>query len=74
VFDSWRTYDGKNSSEFKHAVAVMHRSSLWMLGEEEGLSGDLTSRSLGRRTRSCDDLSSDKSEFLHKRNLKEDRK
>jgi hypothetical protein len=51
---------------------VMHRSSLWMLGEEEGLSGDLTSRSLGRRTRSCDDLSSDKSEFLHKRNLKED--
>jgi hypothetical protein len=38
VFNSWWTYDSKNSLEFEHAVAVMHRSSLWMLGEEERLS------------------------------------
>jgi hypothetical protein len=29
-------------------VAMMRVGSLWMLGEEEGLSGDLTGRSLGR--------------------------
>jgi hypothetical protein len=40
TFDSWWTCDGKNSLEFEHAVAVMHGSSPWMFGEEEGLSGD----------------------------------
>jgi hypothetical protein len=29
---------GKNSPEFERATAVMHEISLWMLGEEEGLS------------------------------------
>jgi hypothetical protein len=45
----------------------MHGNSPWMLGEEEGLSGDLTSRSSGWRSDECghatrsgsdDDLSS----------------
>jgi hypothetical protein len=42
MFDSQWTCDGKNSPEFKRAVAVMHGRPPWMLGEEEGLSGDLT--------------------------------
>jgi hypothetical protein len=37
VFGSRWTCDSKNSPEFEHAVAVIE-SSLWMLGEEEGLS------------------------------------
>jgi hypothetical protein len=49
MFDSRWTYDSKNSSEFERAVAVMHRSSPGILGEEEGLSGDLTGHSSGRR-------------------------
>jgi hypothetical protein len=61
-------------------VAVMHMNSPWMLGEEEGLFGDLTGRSSGRRSDGCDrammsgsgdDLSSGESELLHKRNQKE---
>jgi hypothetical protein len=61
-------------------MVVMHRNLLWMLGEEERLSGDLTSCSSGRRSDGCGraarsggsgDLSSDESEFLCKRNLKE---
>jgi hypothetical protein len=60
-------------------AAVMHVSSLWMLGKEEGLFGDLIGRSsgqwrdkCGRATRSggSDDLSSGESEFLCKRNPK----
>jgi hypothetical protein len=48
--------------------------------EEEGISRDLTGRSLGRQIDGCgrtarsgsgDNLSSDKSEFLRKRNPKE---
>jgi hypothetical protein len=47
-----------------------------MLGEEEGLSSDLTGHSSGRRSYRCGcgdggDMSSGESEFLHKRNLKE---
>jgi hypothetical protein len=51
-----------------------------MLGEEEGFSGDLTGRSSERRSDGCSraarsgsasDLSSDESEFLHKRKPKE---
>jgi hypothetical protein len=64
--------------EFKRVMVVMHGSSLWILGKEEGLSGDLTGHSLavmheyGRAARSGSggDLSSDKSEFLRKRNPK----
>jgi hypothetical protein len=62
-------------------MVVMHRSSLWMLGEKEGLSGDLNSRSSGwqsdgrgrttRRSGSDGDLSSGESELLRKRNPKE---
>jgi hypothetical protein len=61
---------------------VMHMSLPWMLGEEDGLSEDLTGRSsgwrsdeCGRATRSGDggDLSSSESEFLCKRNSKEGR-
>jgi hypothetical protein len=60
----------------------MHRNSPWMLGEEEGLSGDLTSRSSGWRSDECghatrsggnDDLSSGESGCLHKRKPKEGR-
>jgi hypothetical protein len=80
VFGSRSTSDGKNSSEFERALAVMHESSPWMLGEEEGLSRDLTGRSSGRRSDGCgwearsgggSNLSSGESEFLHKRNPKE---
>jgi hypothetical protein len=65
--------------EFKCVAAVMHGSSPWMLGEEEGLSRDLINCSSGRRSNRCDwaarsggddDLSSDKSEFLCMRNPK----
>jgi hypothetical protein len=82
LFDSRWTYDGNNSPEFERAVAVMHESSMWMLGEEEGLSGDLVGHSSGRwsdgcglavRSGSSDDLISSKSEFLRKRNPKEGR-
>jgi hypothetical protein len=54
-----------------------------MLEEKEGLSEDLTSRSLERQSDRCgqvmrsgsdSDLSSGQSEFLRKRNSKEDRK
>jgi hypothetical protein len=38
IISQW-TYDGKNLLEFERAVVVMHESSPWMLGEEEGLSG-----------------------------------
>jgi hypothetical protein len=63
--------------EFERAVAVMHGSSPWMLGEEDGHSGDLTSRCTGWQSNGCgrtarsggsDDLSSSESEFLRKRN------
>jgi hypothetical protein len=47
VFDLRWTCDGKNSSEFKRAVVVMHGSSPWILGEKEGLSGDLNGHSSG---------------------------
>jgi hypothetical protein len=62
------------------AVTVMHTSSSWMLGAEEGLSGDLTGHSsrrqsdrCGRATRSGsdDNLSFNESEFLRKRNPKD---
>jgi hypothetical protein len=52
-----------------------------MLGEEEGLFGDLTDCSLGQRSDGCNraarsdcsgDLSSGESEFLHKINTQED--
>jgi hypothetical protein len=46
-FSSWWTCDSKNSPEFEHAVVVMHGSLLWMPGEKDGLSGDLTIRSSG---------------------------
>jgi hypothetical protein len=81
VFDSQWTYDGKNSPEFKRAVVVIYGSSSWMLGEEEGLSGHLIGHSSGwwsdrcgqaARSGSGGDLSSSKSEFLHKRNSNED--
>jgi hypothetical protein len=61
-------------------VAVIYRSLSWILGEEEGLSGDLTDRSSERRSDGCgratrsdsgNDLSSGENEFLHKRNPKE---
>jgi hypothetical protein len=61
-------------------VAVIYGSLPWMLGEEEGLSGNLTSRSSGRQSDGCDraarsgndnDLSSGENEFWHKRNPKE---
>jgi hypothetical protein len=73
------TCDGKNSSEFERAVVVMHGSSSWMLGEEEGLFEHLTGHSLERQSDgfnrvansgSSSDLSSDKSEFLYNRNPK----
>jgi hypothetical protein len=38
---------------FERVAAVMHESSPWMLEEEEGLSGDLTGCSLGRRSDRC---------------------
>jgi hypothetical protein len=49
-----------------------------VLEEEEGLSGDLTDHSLGRWSNGCDRAvrsggGGGKREFLHKRNLKEDR-
>jgi hypothetical protein len=47
VFNSRWTCDGKNSSEFERAVVMMHESSLWMIGEEEGPSGDIIDRSSG---------------------------
>jgi hypothetical protein len=80
TFNSRWTYDGKNSLEFEHAAAVMHRSSPWMLGEEEGLSRDITDHSSGWQSDGCgqavrsgggSDLSSGENEFLHKRNPKE---
>jgi hypothetical protein len=55
----------------------MYRSSSWILGEEEGLSRDLTGHSSGRQSDGCgraarsgsgDDLSSGESEFLCNRN------
>jgi hypothetical protein len=49
MFDSQWTCNSKNSPEFERAVAVMHMSSLWMLGEEEELFGDLTGCSSGRQ-------------------------
>jgi hypothetical protein len=60
-------------------MVVMHGSSSWMLGEEEGLFRDLTGRSSGWRSDGFDravssgsssDLSSDEREFLRKRNPK----
>jgi hypothetical protein len=60
---------------------MVHESPPWMLREEERLSEDLISRSLGRRSDGCGravrsgssgDLSSGESEFLCKRNSKED--
>jgi hypothetical protein len=80
VFDSWLTCGGKNSLKFERSVVVKHRSSPWILGEEEGLFGDLTGRSSGRWSDECGlavsgssgDFRSGKSEFLCKRNPKED--
>jgi hypothetical protein len=69
--------------EFERAVAVMHGSSPWMLGEEEGLFGVLNNRSPRRQSNRCcqvarsgsdSDLSSAKSEFMRKRNPNECRK
>jgi hypothetical protein len=63
-------------------VDVMHGSSSWILGEEEGLLRDLTIHSSGQwsdrcgrvaRSGSGDDMSSDEGEFLRKRNPKEGR-
>jgi hypothetical protein len=60
-------------------MAVMHERSLWMIGEEEGLSRDLTDRSSRRWSDGCGrevriggggDLSSGESVFLRKRNSK----
>jgi hypothetical protein len=82
VFGSWWTCDDKSSSEFERAAAMMHRSSSWMFGEEEGFFRDLTGRNSGRRTSGCGqavrsgsggELSSDESEFLRKRTPKENR-
>jgi hypothetical protein len=42
AFDSQWTRDGKNSPKFERTEAVMHRSSPWMLGEQEGFFVDLT--------------------------------
>jgi hypothetical protein len=53
VFDSRWTYDGKNSPEFERTVTMMHESSPWMLGEEEGLSENLTNYSSGWRSDEC---------------------
>jgi hypothetical protein len=61
-------------------VVVKHVSSLRMVEEEEGLSGDLTGRSSGWQSDGCnqmarsgggDDLSSGETKFLRKRNSKE---
>jgi hypothetical protein len=54
------------------------RGSTWVLEEEEGLSGDLTGHSLGRWSNGCGRAvrsggGGGEREFLHKRNLKEDR-
>jgi hypothetical protein len=66
--------------EFECVVSMMHESSPWMLGEEEGLSGDLTGCSPGRQSNGCcqatrsgssSDLSSTESDFMRKRNPKE---
>jgi hypothetical protein len=83
MFDSWWTYNDKNSTVFERAVVMMHGSSSWMLGEEEGLSasGDLIGRSSGRWSDGCSravrngysgNLRSDDREFLCKRNSKEE--
>jgi hypothetical protein len=57
----------------------MHDSSPWMLGEEDGLSRDLTDCNSGRRSDGCgramrsggdNGLSFGEIEFLHKRNPK----
>jgi hypothetical protein len=53
VFDSRWTCDGKNSPKFEHVVSVMHGSSMWVLGEEDGLFEDLIGRSSGRRSDEC---------------------
>jgi hypothetical protein len=47
MFNSRWTCDGKNSLEFERAVVMMHESSLWMIGEEEGPSGDIIDHSSG---------------------------
>jgi hypothetical protein len=69
--------------EFESVAVVMHGSSLWMLDKEEGLSGDLTGCSSGRRSDGCSgaarsggggDLSSGEREFLRKRNPKKGEK
>jgi hypothetical protein len=66
----------------RRAAAMMHMSSSWMFGEEEGFFRDLTGRNSGRRTSGCGqavrsgsggELSSDESEFLRKRTPKENR-
>jgi hypothetical protein len=53
TFDLRWTCDSKNLPEFKHVVAVMHRSSSWILREEEGLYRDLSSCSSGWRSNGC---------------------
>jgi hypothetical protein len=60
-------------------MIVMHESSPWMLGKEDGFSEDLTGYSSGRWSDRCSravrsgggrDLSSGESDFLCKRNPK----
>jgi hypothetical protein len=53
TFDSRWTCDGKTSSEFECSVAMMHGSSPWMLGEEEGLSEDLPGHSSEWQSDKC---------------------
>jgi hypothetical protein len=48
VFGSRWACDGKNKPEFEHVVAVMHGSSPWMLGKQEGLYGTSPSVAQGR--------------------------
>jgi hypothetical protein len=47
MFGSRWTCDGKNSSEFERAAAMMHGSSPWILGEEDGLSAALSAVARG---------------------------
>jgi hypothetical protein len=66
--------------EFECTMAAIHNNSPWMLREEEWLSGDLVGCSSWQQSNGCgqvarggsgDALSSDESEFFHRRNPKE---
>jgi hypothetical protein len=80
MFKSRWICNDKNS--LKHTVVVMYGSSPRMIGEEDGLFGDLTSCSSGRQSDDCGwavrsgsdgDLSSCENESLRKRNSNEGR-